>query len=58
MEVAGAAYRQERATASRLSNLRLRWRRRRLSRREDNVSRARLRAILKEMAGRDLLGTC
>jgi hypothetical protein len=58
VEVAGAAYRRERAVATELSDQRLRWRRWRLSRRQDNVSRARLRAILKEMAGRNILGTC
>jgi len=58
VEVAGAAYRRERAVATELSDQRLRWRRWRLSRRQDNVSRARLRAILKEMAGRDTLRTC
>lgn len=58
VEVAGAAYRRERAVATELSDQRLRFRRWRLSRRQDNVSRARLRAILKEMAGRNILGTC
>jgi hypothetical protein len=52
VEVAGAAYQQERAAADDASMLRLRARRWLLSRRDDDVSRARLSAVRHELAWR------
>ena len=47
--MAGAAYRRERAVAVDASTVRLRLKRWRLGRRDDNVSRARLRAVCREL---------
>ena len=53
VEVAGAAYRQEMATANDASMWRLRARYWWLSRRDDDVSRARLSAVRHELAWRE-----
>lgn len=53
VEVAGAAYQQERAAADDASTVRLRVRHWFLSRREDDVSRARLSAVRHELKWRE-----
>lgn len=53
VEVAGAAYQRERGAASDARMWRLRARRWRLSRRDDDLSRARLSAVRHELAWRD-----
>lgn len=53
VEVAGAAYQREKAAADDASMWRLRARRWRLSRRDDDLSRARLRAVHHELAWRE-----
>jgi hypothetical protein len=53
VEVAGAAYQQEMAAVHDASMWRLRARRWRLSRRDDDESRARLRAVRRELAWRE-----
>lgn len=52
VEVAGAAFRRERADASRCSDRQLLRRQRWLDRRSDLISRARLRAVRQELVRR------
>lgn len=52
VEAAGAAFRNEQATANRAPTLWLRWRRWRLDRSDDDLARARLRAVRAELAWR------
>jgi hypothetical protein len=52
VEAAGAAYRDEQATANRAPTWWLRWRRWWLDRSDDDLARARLRAVRAELAWR------
>lgn len=54
VEAAGADYRAAKADAFFTGTMRLRWARRRLARRSDDVSKARLRAVTEELCKREM----